>query len=119
MTTSGRGRVLWHGTTRKRAEAILRNGPDPDFLEPGGFEKAGGFSTAPPHGPYSSSNPRSVADAKSALFPDEGGPAILELEIPEEFIALAIDVVEEVRFELGFGLQELRDAWASVPKGIL
>src|SRR5436309_10247612 len=107
MTPGSQGRRLWHGTTRRRAEAILRGGPDANFLEPGSFDKAGGFSTAPPQGPYHFGDPRDVAAGKAALFPDEGGPAILEIEVPEAIIALAVDAVTEVRFEPGSGLEEL------------
>ena len=119
MANVGQRRILWHGTTKQRAEAILREGPDPDFLEPGGFENAGGFSTAPPRGPYPSGDPRIAAAGKAALFPNEGGPAILEMEVPEDIIELAIDQITEVRFQPGYGLQELRTAWATIAKRIL
>ena len=112
-------RTLWHGTTRKRAESILRDGPNARFLEPGGFEKAGGFSTAPPHGPYPYGDPRNVAAGKAALFPNEGGPAILEIEVPEAIIASAIIELGEVRFESGFGLGELCQTWPTLRKRIL
>ena len=119
MTAAGRGRVLWHGTTRRRAEAILHSGPDPNFLEPGGFEKAGGFSTAPPRGPYQYGDTRVVASGKASLFSDEGGPAILEIEVPEEIVDLAINEVSEIRFQRHFGLEELCAAWPAIPKRIL
>jgi hypothetical protein len=119
MTTAGKGRTLWHGTTRRRAEAILRDSPDPDFLEPGGFDPAGGFSTASPLGPYDFGDPRVVAAGKAALFPEEGDPAILEIEVPEEIVALAVDLGTEIRFQQGYGLEELCDAWATLPKRIL
>lgn len=117
--TIGQSRVLWHGTTRQRAEAILRHGPNRNFREPGGFDKAEGFSTAPPHGPYLYGDPQQVASGKAALFPDEGGPAILEIEIPEEIVALAINEITEVRFQPGYGLEELLAAWPVLPKRIL
>jgi hypothetical protein len=119
MATPGQGRTLWHGTTRRRAEAILRGGPDAGFLEPGGFDRAGGFSTAPLHGPYSFGDPRDVATGKAALFPDEGGSAILEIEVAEQIVALAINEITEIRFEPGFGLDELRAAWPALAKRIL
>jgi hypothetical protein len=60
-----------------------------------------------------------VAAGKAALFPDEGGPAILEIEVPEEIVALAINEIAEIRFEPGFGLEELRAAWTALAKRIL
>jgi hypothetical protein len=119
MPTAGQSRVLWHGTTRRRAEAILRGGPDPNFLEPGTMVKAGGFSTAPTHGPYPLGDPRDYASKKAALFADEGGPAILEVEIPEEIVALAINEVVEIRFQPNLGLEELCQAWPELPKRVL
>jgi hypothetical protein len=119
MAATGQGRILWHGTTKQRAEAIMRQGPDPSFREPGGFDKAGGFSTAPPAGPHDCGDPREVAARKAALFPNEGGPAILEFEVPEEIIALSNNVVAEIRFEPHFGLEELCAAWPALSKRIL
>jgi len=119
MTAAGRGRILWHGTTRRRAEGILLTGPDPNFLEPGGFDKAGGFSTAPPHGPYLFGDPWVIASGKAAHFPTEGGPAVLEVEVPEEIVALAINEVAEIRFQPGYGLEELCATWPALPKRIL
>jgi hypothetical protein len=88
-------------------------------LEPGGFEKAGGFSTAPPQGPYPFGDPRAFASRKAALFPDEGGPAVLEVEVPEAIVALAINEIAEIRFEPRHGLEELCEAWPVLPKRIL
>ncbi len=119
MASPGQGRILWHGTTRRRAEAILRNGPDPKFREPGGPYQAEGFSTAFPHGPYLFGDPRVVAFGKAALFPEEGGPAILEIEVPEEIVALAQNEVSEIRFTPDAGLKELLAAWPTLPKRIL
>jgi hypothetical protein len=53
------------------------------------------------------------------LFPDEGGPAILEFEVPEEIARLADDTGGELRFIPGFGLEELFQAWPSLPKRIV
>lgn len=109
---------LRHGTTRQRAEAILRKGPDPNFREPGGPEAARGLSTARLHGPYPFGTPEGVAANKAALFPNEGGPAIIEMDVPEDIVRLA-DIEGEVRFEPGFGLEELLAVWAALPKRIL
>lgn len=110
---------LLHGTTRRRAESILAFGPDPNFVEPGGTAPAEGFSTAPVHGPYPLGAPDQYAAAKAVIFPDEGGPAILEIEIPTSLAALSIRAGGEFRFEHGCGLDELLEAWPSLPKKIL
>jgi hypothetical protein len=72
--------TLLHGTTRKRAEMIAAGGPDPDFREPGGA-KAESSSTYLESGPFVLAPPEKYARDKAALFPDEGGPAILTLMI--------------------------------------
>jgi hypothetical protein len=119
MATGSQMRILLHGTTRRRAEKILRDGPDPDYREPGSSDKVRGFSTAPPLGPYHYGDPKEVAVGKATPFADEGGPVILEVGIPAEIVALAINEVSEIRFEPGNGLEELRAAWPSLPKRIL
>jgi hypothetical protein len=120
MSTGGQGRIrLWHGTTRRRAEAILKNGPDRNFLEPGSFEKANGFSTALPGTRDIVGTPERYAQGKARLFPDEGGPAVLEIEVPEDIVRLAINVGGEFRFAPGDGFEELLLAWPTIPKRIL
>ncbi len=59
-----------------------------------------------------------AARNKNLLFPNEGGPVILEIEVPESLVGKA-DIGGEVRFEPGFGLEELLAAWPSLPKRIL
>jgi hypothetical protein len=119
MTTGSQERVLHHGTTRRRAEAILKDGPDPFFQEPGGLEFARGFSTASPEGPFPTGSPEDYANKKAEIFPGEGGPAILEIVVPEEIIEQAIDTGGEIRFQLHYGLEELLKAWPTIPKRIL
>jgi hypothetical protein len=119
MTPEPRGRLLRHGTTRRRAEAILRDGPNPNFLEPGSQEKAGRFSAAPLEGPFPVGTPEFYAERKAALFPDEGGPAVLEIEVPEVIAQRTDDTGGEYRFLPGYGLTELLQAWPSLPKRIL
>jgi hypothetical protein len=118
MAASSAVVVLWHGTTRQRAEAILLNGPDLDFREPGSPLRAEGFSTARPRSTYSQGSPEVVARGKDQLFPNEGGPVILEIEVPEAIVLLA-DFVCEVRFEPRFGFDELLAAWPAIAKRIL
>jgi hypothetical protein len=109
---------LRHGTMRQRAEAILRDGPNPNFMEPGGSDAAEGFSTARLTGPYPYGSPQDMAMQKACLFPSEGEPVLLEIEVPEAIVRQA-DLEGEVRFEYGFGLKELLTVWSSLPKRIL
>jgi hypothetical protein len=102
----------------RRAEAILRNGPSLNFREPGGPDVAEGFSTARVQTEHLSGVPEEVAAGKARLFPTEGGPAIIELEVSESIVRQA-DLVSEVRFEPGFGFEELLAAWPSLTKRIV
>lgn len=109
---------LQHGTTRLRAGVLFRNGPDANFIEPGGGSPAGGFSTARAEGPFEWGSPMDYANGKAELFPTEGGPAILEIEVPQNIIDSAIDLKSEVRFEPGDGLEGLLEIWPNIPKRI-
>jgi hypothetical protein len=111
--------LLHHGTTRARAEALLRNGPDPNFREPGELTRAGGLSMARPSGPFGLGEPETIARGKAAIFPQEGGPAILEIDVPDDVLRHATDVTDEVRFEPGSGLEELLQVWPTLPKRML
>jgi hypothetical protein len=112
-------RILRHGTTRQRAASILQNGPDARFMEPGGADPARGFSTCPVPGPFPYGTPESYAAGKANLFPTEGGPAIVEIEVPDDIAALAIDAGGEIRFEPGFGLEELLKGWPTITKKVI
>src|SRR6266581_7411802 len=94
-------RILRHGTTRQRAVSIVQNGPNTSFTEPGGADPARGFSTCPAQGPFPYGTPENYAAGKANLFPAEGGPAIVEIEVPDDIVALAIDAGGEFRFEPG------------------
>lgn len=108
---------LRHGTTRMRADHILQNGPDPNLVV--GGDTANGFSTAPEHGPYPLGAPEDYARGKARLFPQEGGPAILEIDVPESIAALAVHPGGEVWFGPGFGLEELLAAWPRISKRVV
>ena len=109
--------LLRHGTTRRRAEAILQSGPDPNFKQPGDNQKAEGFSTARLQGPFPFGTPEVLAAGKARLFPDEGGPAIIDIGVPE-YIVRKADLRGEVRFDHGAGLEELLAIWSSLSKRI-
>jgi hypothetical protein len=118
MASDERLVVLRHGTTKQRAEAILRLGPDPNYQEPGSSGKAEGFSTARIQAAYPYGSPEACAVGKAQIFANEGGPAIVEIEVPESIVAKA-DLGGEVRFEPGFGLEELLAMWSSLAKRIV
>ena len=122
--------VLHHGTTLKRAERIIQVGPDPKFVEPGAlfYDPAEGFSMGKPGTPdVGLKTPEDYARRKAATFPNEGGPVILEIEVPDwivdilrnDPVARHIVTSGEVRFEPGCGLDELRQAWPTLTKRII
>jgi hypothetical protein len=116
--------ILRHGTTLYRAERIMAERPDPGFIEPGGGSKAEGFSTCLEFGPFPLGTPEEYARRKAAGFPNEGGPAILVVDVPDDIIALAVDEAffplsqGVVQFDEGAGLEELRTAWSTLQKRI-
>lgn len=129
--------VLRHGTTLDRARKIVANGPDPYFREPGSGQ-------TPPDLAFSTSYPDSdgyrngtgeagdQAVKKARNFPEEGGPAVLEIAVPEWIVQIVLsDPISrgtalggEVRFELvdeegtPHGLEELVTAWPDIPKRV-
>lgn len=117
--------VVLHGTTRHRAERIMALGPEADFIEPGGGTRAEGFSTCLECGPFPLGTPEEYASRKAAAFPNEGGPAILRMDVPDDILVLATDEVYFplsqgiVQFDEGAGLEELRAAWSSLTKTIV
>ncbi len=122
--------ILHHGTTLQRARAIEANGPDPAYREPGSarLPPAEGFSTVIGDGrPCSTGTPEEAARNKHALFPNEGGPAILEVEVPDwimtilyaDPIAAGLARSGEIRFEPESGLNELRAEWTNLTKRVI
>lgn len=65
--------------------------------------------------------------SKYALFPDEGGPAILEVTVPAWILAILFaDPIAaglarsgEIRFEAESGLYELRAEWHNLTKRVI
>lgn len=122
--------LLHHGTTRRRAERIVTVGPDPNYIEPGGdrYSRAEGFSTAlAPAADLGLGSAEEYARRKARNFPTEGGPVILEVEVPDGIV----DIVRtdpwsrlgagsgDIRFEPGTGLEELLLAWPTLTKRII
>ncbi len=80
---------LLHGTTRRRAEAILAGVPDIRFKEPGGVVVAENVSFCV-EGHVSVLRPAEVyARGKASAFPTEGGAAILAVNVPEAVVEAA------------------------------
>jgi hypothetical protein len=122
--------VLHHGTTLSRAEQLLRTVPNPNFIDPGGnwYNRAGGFSAVVAGTPdYGLGTPEKYARAKAGNFPTEGGPVILEIEVPADIVNIVWNHPDlgysadsgEIRFESGAGLEELQQAWPTLVKRIL
>ncbi len=122
--------VLHHGTTLGRARVIERSGPDPDYREPGtgSLPAAEGFSAVIADGRRcSTGTPEVAARSKHVLFPNEGGPAILEVSVPAWIMAilyadpLAAGLARsgEIRFEPESGLNELRAEWHDLTKRVI
>jgi hypothetical protein len=116
--------ILLHGTTRRRAEQILQEGPNPRFQEPGGQSSGEGFSMNLEGGPFHFGAPEEYARGKAAEFPDEGGPVILVVDVPQEIVARAINdwfplSQGLIQFDPGDGLEELIATWPTLPKRIV
>jgi hypothetical protein len=109
--------ILLHGTTRMRADKIVVEGPDPQLCGPDGF------STCHEAGPFHFGSPEEYACRHARNSPNEGGGAILVVDVPDDIIALTVDAYFPasqglVQFDQGFGLDELRAAWSGLRKEI-
>lgn len=130
MTSEPRDAILHHGTTLRRARAIEANGPDPMFREFGSEQlpPAEGFSTVASDARHcATGTPELAARQKAALFPDEDGPAILEVIVPAWIMAIVYaDPIAaglarsgEIRFDPESGLNELRSEWHKLTKRVI
>ena len=115
--------VLLHGTTLRRAESIFRYGRDLRYREPCGVDEASEFSMNRESGPFPLMHPREYAIGKAEKFPNEGGPALLAVDVPEELIELTIDEwfpAENgvVVFDDRHGIRQLLEKWDELSKEI-
>ena len=99
----------------------MLEGPNPRFREPGGFGWDNGFSMNAEFGPFLFSTPEVYARGKAKQFPDEGGPALLAVEVPEEIVREAANAwfpINQglVQFDQGSGLEELLESWPNLWK---
>jgi hypothetical protein len=114
----------------KRAQGIAAHGPDPHYVEPGSGGRRWdppGFSTCRTDRPFGVGTPERYARRKAANFPNEGGPAILEIEVPADIIAV-LEADQDARdsmdsgdtlFDPRVGMTELLAAWPTLSKRII
>jgi len=117
--------TLVHGTTRYRAECIIRDGPNPRYREPGGVGSDDGFSTYLELGPFPLRSPDEYARGKASQCPNQGGPVILVIEDVPEIVIDATSWEEFsfiepglIQFDTGHGLEELLAVWPQLGKHI-
>ncbi len=80
---------LLHGTTRARAENIVQNGPNLRFVEPGGVGVAENFSFTAEGTPSALGASVAYASGKATAFPNERGPALVVVDVPDEVVRAA------------------------------
>jgi hypothetical protein len=100
----------------------MRNGPSPRFQEPGGQAWEDGFSMTLEEGPFHFGTPEEYARGKAQEFPNEGGPVIVAVDVPDDIQAAVNDWFPLsqglVQFDDGAGLEELSAVWMSLAKEI-
>ncbi len=77
--------------------------------------------------PFGVGTPEQYARLKSANFPAEGGPAILEMEVPSTILAIleadpdARDSMDsgDTLFDPAVGINELLAEWPNLPKRVI
>ncbi len=72
-------------------------------------------------GPFLFGRPEEYARGKAREFPDEGGPVILVVDVPDEIVQHAVNEWFPlsqglVQFDRGAGLEELVAAWPNLTK---
>jgi hypothetical protein len=109
---------------------FLDTPPNPDFVEPGGdqYSRAEGFSAViAGDADLGLGTAERYARMKSANFPNDGGPVILEVEVStwivdilrnDPFAGIVV-ASGEVRFERDLGLAELQQVWPTLTKRIV
>ena len=91
---------LLHGTTRARAEGVVQHGPDIHFVEPGGLGIAENFSFTAEGKPSAVGDSLAYARGKATAFPNELGPAIVAVDVPDDVVRMA--AVEHLSLYAGF-----------------
>lgn len=130
MTPAPTTIILHHGTTLHRAQRIVAIGPDPNYVEPGGVRRwdEPGFSARRVDIQVNAvGSPEEYARLKASNFPNEGGPVILEMEVPVEVIAvLEADPLAKFAMDSGdacfdpaVGMPELLAVWPTIVKRVI
>src|SRR5258706_13873880 len=101
MNTSGTTKIFLHGITLKRANSIIAQGPDPQYREPADLLPSGGFCVMEVQSSHPIGSPEEYAQRKAMNFPNEGGPVILEMEIPEVIAELSKTPTGDYQFDYG------------------
>lgn len=122
--------IIRQGTTLQRAQSIAASGPDAYYIEPGSGGRRWdppGFSTARTDRSYDVGTPEDYARLKAANFPQEGGAAVVEIEIPMRIIAV-LEADDDARdsmdsgdtlFDPRVGMRELLAAWPNLTKRVI
>lgn len=123
--------ILRHGTTYDRANRIVATGPMLNYLEPCSVQggESDGFSTIIAGYLPRPGDPdcKRYAELKAKNFPNEGGPAILEVDVPDSLIQrLFSDPCSysayidsgEIRFEKSAEFTELLEIWPQLVKRV-
>ena len=118
MSNPATTRTFLHGTTLNRANAIVTHGPNPKYREPGDILPSYGFCVYDNEGPFPLGSPEFYARSKANNYPSEGGPVILEMDIPVDIARLSMTPTGEYQFDDGHGITELIAVWRTIEKRI-
>jgi hypothetical protein len=119
--------LSWNNQEESRGDLAIGTGCQLPRTQ---WSLADGFSLTPANGPFDVRHPHDYARLKAANFPNEGGPAVVMIELSDELADIligplgqvcagkALNVGAEVRFEPGGGLEELCAAWPTLQRFI-
>ncbi len=88
------------------------------YVEPFDVSPSQGFCVSLELSEHPLGSPEEYARSKSKLFPNEGGPVILELELDESILQLSMTESHDFQFERGHGIEQLLVKWPTIAKRI-
>ncbi len=107
----------------------MEAGPNPDISEPNGQMSVESFSATLPFGSFETTGrPEEYAWGKAKMAVrerrDEGGAALLIVEVPDDIVGLAVDdwfplSQGFVQFDRGPSMSALRTAWPTLKMRII